>query len=322
MRSPSTPETSYAVSTVYQGALYGMDLDLSAGSPAPLAIAVYDSVTSDEVVTATVTSVLFSQVDRASQTVWALEIVRLVNDSDRTYVPGPDPMQLLRFGLAEGAHDLDVETDLLGADVFQVDRGFGLVAGVPPGEHEVMYAYRFPYSDSVHAYLKTLRYGASLFRVLALEEVVEFSSDSLGPPETVTIGGRAYRMLEANDLPRGASVSVDLTGLPMASLGEQVGRGIGAVRWELAAPIGLGAFMVVLLTVVLWRRAMSRDGSTHVLGDHPAPLDERQAVVQMIAELDRRFSESAITEAQHRRRRAALTARLASLPRQAESRLG
>ena len=66
---------------------------------------------------------------------YALEIVNVVNIGDRTYVPGPEPMNLLRFGLPAGSSELQIDTQLIAADALQVDRGFALTANVPPVEH-------------------------------------------------------------------------------------------------------------------------------------------------------------------------------------------
>lgn len=314
------PETAYAVSITYQGGLYGADLDLSSGSPPPVSITVYEATNSDEVVSATAVSVLLADADGPSQTVSALEIVRIVNESNLAYVPGPDPTQLLRFGLPPGASDLSVQTNLPGADVFQVDLGFGLSAAVPPGSYEVMFAYRIPYSRAEYTFLKYLRYGATLLRVLAPEETVQFTSADLGTPEEVDIGGRSYRLLSAAEVPRGAQVSIDLTELPLASLNERLSRGFGAVRWELAAPVALGGFLIVLLAAVLWRRATGHTEADEDAGGPAVGQDERTAMIRMIADLDGQLESGEISDAQHERRRSILTARLAAATRRRQPR--
>ena len=306
------PETTYAVSTIYQGGLYGADLDLSGGSPPPVSITVYEATDSDEVVRATAVSILLADADGPSQTVSALEIVRIVNESNLAYVPGPEPMQLLRFGLPPGARDLSVQTDLPGADVFQVDLGFGLSAAVPPGSYEVMFAYRIPYSRAEYTFVKSLRYGASLLRVLAPEESVQFASADLGTPEEVDIGGRAYRLLSATEVPRGSRVTIDLTRLPLASLNERVSKGFGAVRWEFAAPVALGGFLVLLLAALLWRRATGHAEGHAGSGGPAVGYDESAAMIRMIADLDGQLESGEITDAQHEHRRSILRARLAA----------
>ena len=177
---PLDPAAAYGVSVVYQGALYGMDLDTSAGAPEPVTLTIYESTHDDGAVRAILASVLFASADREEQTVAALEIIRIVNESNQTYVPGPEPMNLLRFGLPPDARNLEVDSTLPDADFAQVDRGFALLASVPPGEHEVLYSYSFPYSGGSAEFTKSLLYGAEHLRVLAPEGELSLSSGDAG----------------------------------------------------------------------------------------------------------------------------------------------
>ena len=249
-----SPDLVYGVSVQRLGITYGAGLDLSDGSPQPITLTVYDAASDDSVVAVESASMLVSSADRASETVWVLEIVHLVNDTDVAYAPGPEPMSLLRFGLPAGARDLQVDTTLVGADVLQVDRGFALTAGVPPGSHEVMFAYRFPYQGAEATFTKTLRYGAGTVRVLAPMTLVELAVEGLGEPGVATIGEREYRVYEGGGLARGAQLSVRLEGLPQASLGERLGARLGDLPLEYAGPAGLGVMTVLVVATVLWRR--------------------------------------------------------------------
>ena len=219
------PSVTYGVTVKYQGALYGQDVDLTAGPSRSVNLTVYDAVDEEGVLSTSMVSVLFSWVDPFTQTASALEIVRIINSSDRSYVPGPEPMALVRFGLPPGAYGLTVDTGLLGADFVQVDKGFALLASVPPGEHEVMYAYQFPYSGTEYSFSKSFNYGAEQVRILAPQGVMTLSAEQLGPTETVNIGDRLYYLVQATDLPRGERISLQLGELPQSSLGR---RGLAA----------------------------------------------------------------------------------------------
>ena len=248
------PAVSYGVSVRYQDAIYGTDLDLSNGSPDLVAIVVYDGTSDDGIVSAGSASLLLADADPSDQTLGALEIIRLVNRSDRSYVPGEGVMELLRFGLPPGASDLVLDTPLIGSDYVQVDRGFALLASVPPGEHEVMFSYRFPYEASRFTLEKSYRYGADKVRILAPEEVVSLTSPTLGPPNPVTIGERQYQVVEAEGLTRGASVSIDLDGLPVASAGQRIENRLPDLQFEYAATAALVALMLGLLVYgAIWK---------------------------------------------------------------------
>ena len=217
-------------------------------------------------------------------------------------MPGPGPMQLLRFGLPPKADDLTVDTGLIGADVLQVDRGFAITAPVPPGEHEVMYAYSIPYDGSEMELTKSLPYGAAGLRILVPDEVGGLSGP--GEIERVTIGDRPYRLLTGTDLPRGAKVPYRLVSLPQASIGDRAMQGLGWVRLEYAAVVGLGLVMAALIAFALVRRS-------------PGESVERVRLVRVIASLDAAFEAGEIGRSEYERARGALTASLTSLPAEA-----
>ena len=248
------PDLAYGVSVRYQDAVYGTDLDLSAGSPDAVTLTVYESTSDDGVIRARSASILLAAADPSDQTVAALEIVRLVNDTDTAYVPGEGVMELLRFGLPPGATGLTLDTRLIGADFIQVDRGFALLASVPPGEYDVMFSYRFPYESDEFTLSKTYRYGADSLRALAAEEVMSIESAELGEPKTERIGERQYRILEAEGFTRGAAVSIRLSGLPAPDAADRVGASLDGIRFEYAAPAALALLMGGLLIYgAIWR---------------------------------------------------------------------
>ena len=317
---------SYGVSVRYQDAIYGTDLDLANGSPEPVVLTVYDGTSDDGIVSATSASLLLADADDSDQTLAALEIIRLANRSDRTYVPGEGVMELLRFGLPPGATDLVLDTALIGADYVQVDRGFALLASIPPGEHEVMFSYRFPYEASRFTLEKSYRYGADKVRILAPEEVVSIASASLGPPSPVTIGERQYQVVESEGLTRGASVSIDLDGLPMASAGQRVGDSLPDVKFEYAAPAALIALMLGLLIYgAVWKTNGASQQPPLPQGevwgegvgadreDFQPDDDERAVIRMMIEDLTASHEAGSLTESDYRQRLRVLNSRLMAL---------
>ena len=298
--APPPPEGErLGVSLQYKGAVYGEIVGIVDGLTLPVAITVYDSSNDELLIEASSASLLFARVDRAAQTLWALEIVKLVNDSHLTYIPGSGPMDLLRFGLPPDADNLTVDTGLIGADVLQVDRGFAVVAPVPPGEHEVMYAYSFPYDGEELDLTKSLLYGAAGLRILVPEEVGGLSG--AGEIERVTIGERPYRVLTGSDLPRGAKVPYRLVSLPQATIGDRALQGLDWVRPEYAAVVGLGLVMASLIAYALVRRT-------------PTESSERLRLVRVIASLDAAFEAGEIGPNEYDQARKALTTSLTSLP--------
>jgi hypothetical protein len=306
------PGTAYGVSVIYKGALYGVNLDLSVGSPEPLEVTVYEPIRSDEVLRAELVSVLISVVDPVTETLSVLEIVRLVNDSDLAYVPGPAPMQIIRFGLPEGTTGLQVDTSFLIAEIFEVDLGFGVSASVPPGVHEVLYSYQVPYSGASRVITRNQRYGADLLRVVIPRDVAGLADPSIGSPGTVDIGEQPYNVLEVADVPKNHELSFTLTGLPEQGFGDRLSNQFRSIRWELTAPVALGVLVAIAAAFVLWRNRRAGPVRLAAIGAD-APLDEREAILEMITDLDEDRREGDISEEDYRRRRSALTTRLAAL---------
>ena len=256
------PALIYAVSVRYQDALYGTEIteiSLDAdGAPTAetveVVIEVYDAVYEQDVIRIGSASLLFADADRLTQTVSALEIVKVINDSDFTFVPGSGgPMSLLRFGLPPDAAGLQVDTRLLGADIVQVDRGFAVIGSVPPGEHDIMFTYAFPYDGTETTFTKSFPFGADSLRVLSPNEVLTLASEDIGAPEPVQIGERPYQLIEAAAIDRGRRVNVRLSDLPRATIADRMQSAVANARYEYAAPALLAVFLAALIPFAILR---------------------------------------------------------------------
>lgn len=261
------PALVYGVSVRYQDTLYGAEVSLAGGTPPPVTIEVYDAVYEQDVIRVGSTSLLFADADRMTQTVSALEIVKVVNDSDYTFVPGSGgPMSLLRFGLPPGAEGLQVDTRLIGADVVQVDRGFAVIGSVPPGEHDIMFTYAFPYDGTETTFEKSFPFGADNLRLLSPDEVLTLASEDVGAPESVTIGERPYQLIETSGVERGSRINVQLSGLPRTTLADRVQGAVTNARYEYVAPALLAVFLAALIPFAVIRHRARRTAPGEVEG--------------------------------------------------------
>ena len=310
------PTVVYGISVRYQDALYGVDLDLSTGTPPTALITVFDATNTVDILSTNSASILFAATDSDSQTISALEIVQISNDSTYTYVPGTEPMSLLRFGLPDGYGGLRVDTRLLGADVVEVDRGFAVLASVPPGIHDLMFTYEFPYSGTQSTFQKTMRYGADRLRILSPVEVLSLSSPELGDAKSVAIGERSYQLIEAENIGDGARISVELSGLPKQSLLQRLTPSFDGLKLEYASPIVLALFLGILVVFALVRRG--RHSQLASANYHGSPnghsvQPERVVLRDMISALEGGYRSGAVNEADYSRRRRVLESRLAAL---------
>lgn len=255
------PTLVYGVSVRYQETLYGTEVSLTGGTPPPVSIEVYDAVYEQDVIRVGSTSLLFADADRITQSIAALEIVKVINDSDFTFVPGSGgPMSLLRFGLPPGAEGLQVDTRLLGSDIVQVDRGFAVIGSVPPGEHDIMYTYSFPYDGAETTFEKSFPFGADSLRVLSPNEVLTLASQDIGASKPVTIGERPYQLIETAGIERGKRINVQLSGLPQTTLADRVQGAVTNARYEYVAPALLAVFLTALIPFAIIRHKANKLG--------------------------------------------------------------
>ena len=308
---PLDPEALYGVTIRYQGVVYGTDIDLRPESPTPVTVTIYETSDDQSLLSVSSSSLLIPQVDKIAREVYALEIVNVVNTGDRTYVPGAEPMNLLRFGLPPGAKGLQIDTSLVGADAIQVDRGFAVPANIPPGEHEVMFAYHFGYDGESVAYDKSYLYGAEKVRILVPYEIGDLSSADFGAPGDVQIGDKHYQLIEVTDIARQSRATLKISSLPQATLWDRAQATASDVSYELVAPALLGLLMVSLIAIALARRGMLFAGGTPSAGAQEDSAN-RAAIIAQIADLERALEQGKLREADYFAKRQALLDRLAA----------
>lgn len=303
------PKNVYGVSVTYGGALYGFDVDLLS-SPDPLVITVFEPTHDNSALSVEIASVLFAQVDKLTQTIWALEIVSIGNHTDTTYVPGPEPMQLMRFGLPQGAQGLVVDSRLIEASVIQVEQGFGLVSSVPPGEHEVMYSYHFQYSGTSTEFLRSFRYGAEHLRILVPAEVGHLATDKLDPAEPVVIGNKIYEVATASNMPRGTIISIRLTNLPSPSFLDVTKKTLKDFRWDFVFPLTVAVSLTILVFLSVWKRGFANRASINVnqrgFGEQP----EYHQLLIDLAGLEQKLENSDIDQTTYDRARSVIASKL------------
>ena len=122
---------------------------------------------------------MFSDVDLISKKISILEMVNISNSSDLTYTPNDNPMSLIRFSLPNSWENLQVDSNLLQAQVLQVNLGFSLMTNIPPGVHEILYSYEISYEDSDYIFNRSIPYGIDSLKIFILPEFMKIDDISL-----------------------------------------------------------------------------------------------------------------------------------------------
>ena len=257
-----------------------------------------------------------------------LEIVRLANDSDRTYLAtgvaggGAAMDRVLRFALPADAQDLTMISGLNDQNVVQIDserdnlRGFGVFMPLLPGEREVAFGYQVPYAGSTLTMRKRTVYPTDHFAVIALEEHgLDFASAQLEVQAT-PIGERRYLVGSASALAARAEVTVRISGLPAPSVRVRLERLFERLRGGQAVVyVLLGVVLAVPLLYAVYRLRGGRRPTPAPAASpaKPAAPDARESFLLEIAQLDDDFAAGAVGEAEYERLRAEKKRRLLEL---------
>ena len=322
---------SHGLAATYEGAMYSSRLGPDP-SAEPVDLLVYQATDSLEAVRVAGDVLLIRAGDGDEDHLAAFEVVELLNEGDRTFVPDldqPANMNFLRFSLASGATDLEVSSDLPGGRTINVGPGFALTAPLPPGSAQVAYTYRLPYQGDELELSRTFPLGADAFRLLMETETGTVGESALlTSTETAVVDGRSYVVSGAGELEPGTRLTVTIGDLPGPSLLTRVGDGFADTdNWRVAIPSAVGAVMAVLLAYALMRRpsrAVATVGGQAVPFSGTAGPEERaenaalrdparQALMQEIAALDDSFQDNELPEEEYNSRREELMTRLLRL---------
>ena len=319
--APRVAEGAYTLSVDYDGVFYGLTLvpDELDGEQV---ITVYEPTEDAGIMVVDRQVMVITGFDVPQRTATATEFVRFTNPTDRTLKPNletarPGMFSFMRFALPPDADNVTVQSNLSGGEVISVGSGFALAAPVPPGQHSVDFAYTFPYQGGEVAYRNSLPQGANIFQILVPDrwESIEISGLDSRPPVGIQEG--VYRAWEGRGIPAGPGVELRLESLPQPGVFTRIGGALsGGSFWLTAIPSAMGVALLALLALGLLRRyhtVPSPSGG----GLEPAPhlmrgwgsYPQRSAIVSALAELDNRYHNGELDEADYLGQRAELVAR-------------
>ena len=240
-------ETQKTLIVEYQGVIYSNIIqpeDING-----INISVYDAVTDDSIISISSNSILFSDVDLISKKISILEMVNISNSSDLTYTPNDNPMSLIRFSLPNSWENLQVDSNLLQAQVLQVNLGFSLMTNIPPGVHEILYSYEISYEDSDYIFNRSIPYGIDSLKIFILPEFMKIDDISLGAPEIIEFNKKEYSIFEVKSLEKGSDFQYKLTDLPIASFIDNLKNDFSNIRFEYMSSVIL---ILLLVTAPLY----------------------------------------------------------------------
>ena len=217
---PTMPIEMLIVETTYLDVPYALRVD-PANMFEPITITVFEETSSPSVLKVIDNSVVVMGKGSSPNTINVLEAVHLENESNLIYVSKPEtanPMDLLRFSLPEEIESLEVETELIGGHILQVDKGFALTTPIPPGKHNILFTYVAHYKGEDWEFVHSFPFGSQVFRFLIKESFKYPDGSKLSDLGLVAIGGLNYNVLEIENVNAGEKISLKLEQLPTPSV--------------------------------------------------------------------------------------------------------
>ncbi len=316
---PAQGEPLYLVSAVYQDIEYSVELTRESSELGDVLLTVYEPTGSMDGLSVRDSSMFIMRVNARARAISAFEIVTVVNAGDRTFVPNlteEPPMNFLRFPLPLGTVNLEVESELPGGQLLQVDRGFALVTPVPPGEYGVAFTYLILYSGDELDLSRRFGTGAETFRLLVSDEVASVATEDLEDLGLTAIGDTTYQIFNAAGIEREGRIAVALTNLPQPSLWQRIKGWFGLDSAAVVVSVVLTVSLATLLLLAVLRRLPVR--RVESMGNMESMGLDRPALTQAIAALDDRFQRGEVDERRYGRQRGELKAYALSLVRREE----
>jgi hypothetical protein len=203
-------DNQYIVAANYMEVEYYYQVVFEPGeTTAYVEVGVCDATESDALIRAGVNHKIVD-VEEASFRV--TEFLHLINDGDRTYVREDGGLD---FTLPEGAYGFEAPQELMADFRFAQENVLSYLAPFPPGEKQIIYAYRLERTgaDEVEIPL-AIDYPSDSVEVLVFGEGIEVTMGQLAPADpVVTDTGERYIHFHGENISRNTVLSLDIANL-------------------------------------------------------------------------------------------------------------
>ncbi|MGH2704169.1 MAG: hypothetical protein ACRDJ4_03490 [Actinomycetota bacterium] len=298
----SSRGSRYVVATDYSGVTYSQVAE-GAGPVVSAALRIFETTDDDAVVSipADTLTVVGGGEDRLE----VLQLFKVRNSSDRTYVgqPSAEPRTVLRLPVPSGAFDLLPAEGITARTISSVAEGFAIADPLIPGDTSVSYLYKVRAPRGGWVLDRPVFYPTERFDLLT-GPGIRVAGSGLTFEEAVGIAGRPYRRYRAGPFRAGGRVAADINGA------EEPSR---LYWWGL---LGAGLLVAAGAGVATLRRRRS--------GPEPprSAAAERAALIEEIAALDEAHAAGTVTGDAFEDDRARLKERLVALTEELAEQVG
>jgi mono/diheme cytochrome c family protein len=298
-------ERIFVVTAEYGGVLYGTDVaHLVEGEDLFLPLDIFETTMESESIQVDRLHVIFNIPFEG--TLEVTELLSVSNVGNRT-LANADGEGVFRIHLPDEARNLKFESGALGDRFLRnefgiVDR-FAVRPGV--GSHEIVFSFELPYDGRLN-FEQEMEYQVEAVVLLLPESGPDLNGNNLQDLGVQALGGNNYQNYIVEDLFPGDVLDVTLR----RGQNDVVGGSSGSRNLL----IGLGILGAALLLVGYWWYRTRTEGSTRSYFDTPRDFEEeKDALLQELAELDDEFEDGSIDEKEYQRERRQLMSELRQL---------
>ena len=229
-------------------------------------------------------------------TMEVLEVLRVGNSSDRTFIGAGDgqPRPIVLLALPEGAFDLSPAEKANPRALAPTAMGPAATSPLYPGQTQISYLYKVRVPRTGFQFRRESVYPTGKVDLLVGPGLKLQAGPGLKFQETKKLGNTTYRRYRSGELAAGALLGADIV------YEGETGGGL----W-----IGLGAALAALAVAVAGSAVLSRKRGRKTTPPEP----RREEIIEQIARLDEEFEKGALDQGAYRRDRERMKRRLARL---------
>jgi mono/diheme cytochrome c family protein len=246
---------AYVVSVSYAGNSFFSEMlqaaDIQPGQKVQLPVSIYDSTTDASGLVADRMHIFFEFTD--PQYVQVVELFIISNPGNRVVTAAKQGDPVLTYDVPAGAENLEFQDGSLGDRYVQTPNGFGDTLGIQPGsgQHQVLFAYRLPYTNQGSFSVKVPVKVTAVVVALPGGGGVKLKSQQLSDAGQRVVQNENMQLYSGSDIPVGGTIDMALSGRPSTTPTISSGS-------TTSLAIGLGAFaaVLILMGVLYYRRFM------------------------------------------------------------------
>ncbi len=265
-------EYAYLISFESEGVRYSSDiLQVEAGVATPVEVDVF-------AVTETDPGIRFQSLTRllrrqTADTLSVVEVAEVHVPGDRAYLPVQQPgaPPPLRFGVPDGAFNLQPVAGFGPGDAVIGGPGFAVFAGLQPGVTTLVYGYQLALDGGTVAFDWAPALNTDVAILLVEAGPLAPTISGLEARGDDSFGGTRVHRWQANDVAASQAIGVRIVETSLPGIVRTL-RATTADRWALVAT---GPAVAVAIAIVIWRRGWRR----------PPAADPAAEAADLLAEL-------------------------------------